>query len=206
MASDQPPPSEKPNNSGKKSPTPSDKTNSRNTPAASVEESSSVVNTLRDVYHRAVAGLLFAVITVFAAISWPLDLLYSMPWNRVERSRRPRATRENLADPASTYYRIGEPQVYYLANVHIIPEAQKQALAHLEPNKKALGYREVLEVMTQYSAKEGKMLKQYRLSDYKWLTLAQVDERITTLEKAFRELGVEHGQRVLIYAETRIGT
>lgn len=165
-----------------------------------------MVNTLRDVYHRAVAGLLFAVITVFAAISWPLDLLYSMPWNRVERSRRPRATRENLADPASTYYRIGEPQVYYLANVHIIPEAQKQALAHLEPNKKALGYREVLEVMTQYSAKEGKMLKQYRLSDYKWLTLAQVDERITTLEKAFRELGVEHGQRVLIYAETRIGT
>lgn len=164
-----------------------------------------MVNTLRDLYHRAVAGLLFAVITVLAAISWPLDLLYSMPWNRVERSRRPRATRENLADPASTYYRIGEPQVYYLANVHIIPEAQKQALAHLEPNKKALGYREVLEVMTQYSAKEGKMLKQYRLSDYKWLTLAQVDERITTLEKAFRELGVEHGQRVLIYAETRIG-
>lgn len=159
----------------------------------------------RDALHRTVAGLIMTVIAVCAVIVWPLDFIYSMPWQRVERARRPRATRENLADHASPYYRIGEHQVFYLQDVHIIPEAQKQALAHLEPNKKALGYREITEVRQEYGEKEAKMLRKYIMTDYKWLTLAQVDERITTLEKAFRELGVDYGHRVVIYAETRIG-
>lgn len=146
-----------------------------------------------------------SVIMLGSVIAWPFYFLNTMPWQRLERAKRIRATRENLADPESAYYRIGEHQVYYLQDVHTIPEAQKQALAHLEPNKNALGYREVLEVKEEFSEKEGKKLRKYVLTDYKWLTLAQVDERISTLEKAFRSLGVKEHAVVLIYAETRIG-
>lgn len=168
---------------------------------------------MRDTFHKAVALLIFGGITVCSVATLPLYFLnillnswspVPLPWVQVERARRPRAIRENLGNPSSPYSRIGKPQVYHLASVSIIPETQKAALA-VHPNKRALGYREVLEVLEKKDEDSGKALKQYRLSEYKWLTVEEVDKRITVLEKAFRQLGINHGHRVLIYSETRIG-
>lgn len=173
------------------------------------------LSVLRETFHKAVAGLIFGVITFGSLVTWPLYLIsllinfswssVPLPWTVVERARRRRAIRENLADLSSPYSRLGKAQVFHLSSVSIIPEAQKAALAHLDPKKAALGYRDVLEILEKKEEGSGKILQQFRLSEYKWLTLAEVDKQITLLEKAFRELGVEHGHRVLIFAETRIG-
>jgi long-subunit acyl-CoA synthetase (AMP-forming) len=51
----------------------------------------------------------------------------------------------------------------------------------------------------------GKVHKKWTLSDYQWLTIGEVDERIGDIAKGLLVNGVKPKDTVLIFAETRIG-
>lgn len=96
--------------------------------------------------------------------------------------------------------------MYFLKNCKTIIEAQKKCLISSPPNQPSLGYRQVLDMKMVYCDIEKKTFRKYALSDYNWLSITEVDQKITELQKAFYELGVKDGVRVSILSETRIGT
>ena len=161
------------------------------------------IKKIKDLIYHSVAIVIMIVISILSILMWPLSAMNNNPSNRVERSRRIRATRQNLADPNSAYYRIGEHRELQLKGIQTIPHAQKVSLRSLDGNCQALGYRQILSIRNEYSEKEKKNIRKYNLSDYKWLSYTKVDELITILERAFYTMGVQNGTKVLIYAETR---
>lgn len=161
------------------------------------------IKKIKDLIYHSMAIVIMIVISILSILMWPLSAMNNNPSNRVERSRRIRATRQNLADPNSAYYRIGEHRELQLKGIQTIPHAQKVSLRSLDGNCQALGYRQILSIRNEYSEKEKKNIRKYNLSDYKWFSYTKVDELITILERAFYTMGVQNGTKVLIYAETR---
>ena len=51
---------------------------------------------------------------------------------------------------------------------------------------------------------DGRKLKRYHLSDYKWLTYGQVQKISALIAKGLMASGIEEGDRIMIFAETRI--
>ena len=51
---------------------------------------------------------------------------------------------------------------------------------------------------------DGRSLKKYKLSDYKWLTYGQIDAITKSLAKGLMASGVSFGDKVLILCETRV--
>jgi long-subunit acyl-CoA synthetase (AMP-forming) len=51
---------------------------------------------------------------------------------------------------------------------------------------------------------DGKSLKKYKLSEYKWLTYGQVDTISRNIAKGLLANGVNYGDKVLLLSETRV--
>ncbi len=51
---------------------------------------------------------------------------------------------------------------------------------------------------------DGKSLKKYHLSDYKWLTYGQIDTITRNIAKGLMANGVNYGDKVLLLSETRV--
>ncbi|CAG2178879.1 unnamed protein product, partial [Oppiella nova] len=51
---------------------------------------------------------------------------------------------------------------------------------------------------------DGRSLKKYRLSDYKWLTYGQIDTITTSIAKGLVANGAAFGDKILILSETRV--
>jgi long-chain acyl-CoA synthetase len=51
----------------------------------------------------------------------------------------------------------------------------------------------------------GKTLKKWKLSEYQWLTIGEVDDKIGLIARGLLSYGVKPKDNVLIFAETRLG-
>ena len=69
-------------------------------------------------------------------------------------------------------------------------------------DKQCLGYRDVINEEILYSG--GKPITKYVLSDYKWITIGELDKRIENIGKGLLMNGVKCGQNVMIIADTSI--
>ena len=65
-----------------------------------------------------------------------------------------------------------------------------------------LGSREVLKEHSEIQ-NDGKVMKKLQLSDYKWKTYQEVQNKAKSFGRGLRSLGLESGSGVAIYAETR---
>jgi len=68
--------------------------------------------------------------------------------------------------------------------------------------KQCLGTREVLGEEDEVQ-KDGKVFKKLVLGDYKWITYNQTHSISTKFGKGLRELGQQHSESIVIYAETK---
>lgn len=71
------------------------------------------------------------------------------------------------------------------------------------PNMALFGTREVFGEEEE-PQKDGKMFKKLVLGDFKWLTFADVDQKVDRISKGIMALGVRPRQNVVILAETRL--
>lgn len=72
------------------------------------------------------------------------------------------------------------------------------------------GYREIMDEEVQYDASgqpirvDGKVLRKYRLSDYKWMTLGEVSDQVMSFGRGLTAIGMQVEDRVTLYCETGI--
>lgn len=145
------------------------------------------------------------LVLIFDVLTFPFYALYQQPWKKRAANRRIRARLQDPNDPHSAYVRVDPPFLnHYAFKPESIPEFQQLSLKLNPREQPALGYREIISV-TAETTRTGKRLTKYNLGDYKWLNIGQVDEKIGQLARSFLSKGVKFQDRVLIYAETRMG-
>jgi long-chain acyl-CoA synthetase len=65
-----------------------------------------------------------------------------------------------------------------------------------------LGVREILSMSDEVQP-NGKSFKKYDLGEYKWMTYAQVFERINNFSNGLLSIGLKSNQNIVLFAETR---
>lgn len=68
--------------------------------------------------------------------------------------------------------------------------------------KRALGTRQILAEEDEKQS-DGKSFKKYRMGNYTWRTFEETEREASNFGKGLRELGVNPGDRIVIFAETR---
>lgn len=145
------------------------------------------------------------VVLLYDIITFPFYALYQQPWKHRAANRRVRARLQDPNDPYSAYVRVDKPFInHYVFKPETIPEFQQLSLKLNNRDQPALGTRDMISV-TQEVQKNGKKLTKYNLGEYSWLTVGQADEKIGQLSRSFLQHGVKFQERVLIFAETRLG-
>jgi len=145
------------------------------------------------------------LVLLYDIITFPFYALYQQPWKQRGANRRVRARLQDPNDPYSAYIRVDKAFTnHYVFKPETIPEFQQLSLKLNSRDQPSLGGREIISV-TQEVQRNGKSLSKYNLGDYKWVTIGQVDEIIGNLSRAFLDHGVKFQERVLLFAETRMG-
>lgn len=145
------------------------------------------------------------IVLLVDIITFPFYYFLQKPWEKLERVQAQRAKLEDPNDPYSAYVRVGKPFTnHYAFKAETIPESQQLTFKLNPKDLPLLGYREIKDVVTEKRS-NGKTLMKYDLSDYKWVTNVEVDQTIGDLARGFLSNGVKYKEKVLIFAETRMG-
>jgi len=140
---------------------------------------------------------------VYDVITFPVYYLLQQPWKVRQRTNRVRAQREDPEDLHSPYVRVGQKIYHPVTKCKTIPQAQRQSLIMNNRDQPCLGFRQIL-AEEQEKAPNGKLLRKWKLSDYQWLTISEVDQLIGDIARGLLINGVKPKDNVLMFAETRL--
>ena len=148
--------------------------------------------------------LIKVLVIIYDVITFPIYYLVQRPWQTLQKANRVRARRERVDDLHSPYISNGVLPKHYMSECKTIPEAQQRSLLMNGRDRPALGVRHIL-AEEEEKQSNGRVLKKWKLSDYQWLTIGEVDQRIGDISKGLLVHGVKPKDNVLIFAETRLG-
>ena len=148
--------------------------------------------------------LIRVLVIIYDVITFPIYYLVQRPWQKLEKANRVRARKERVDDPYSPYVRNGVVIKHYVSGCKTIPEAQQRSLLMNGRDRPALGFRQIL-AEEEEKQSNGKLLKKWKLTDYQWLTIGEVDQAIGHISRGLLVNGVKPKDNVLIFAETRLG-
>ncbi|CAG2116733.1 unnamed protein product [Medioppia subpectinata] len=150
------------------------------------------------------------IVTAYTYATLPVYYVCQKPWQRLAVANRCGGHQTDPTDPYSEWEREIEIPQHPLMSCQTVCEAIDKVRELYPLDKPSVGYREVLaeEVQCDRDGRpikmDGKVLRKYRLSDYKWLTLGQVCDRIDHISRGLMDAGLQKGDRVAIYAETGV--
>lgn len=143
------------------------------------------------------------LVIIYDVITLPIYAVLQKPWIRYKKAEAVRAQQVDPDDPGSPWVRIGsQPTHHFSDDCKTVDEAIRMSVEVNGRDKQCLGYREVMGEEVSYS--EGKPITKYVLSDYKWITYGEFDERLNNVTKGLLLTGVKSGDRVMIFADTSI--
>jgi long-chain acyl-CoA synthetase len=150
------------------------------------------------------------IVTTYTYATLPVYYLWQKPWKRLSVAANCGGKPTDPSDPHSEWTReVAIPQ-HPLMSCQTVSEAIDKVMELYPSDKPSIGYREVLAEEVQVDGEgrpikiDGKVLRKYRLSDYRWLTLGEVSQRIDRIAKGLMHCGCKRGDRVAIYAETGV--
>lgn len=146
-----------------------------------------------------------AVVNAYTWTTLPFYTIAQQPWKKLKLSKsfNVKAIKDKYG--RTVYSRkcsveVNHPLMTYQTLNEVIP--------HLDPKRRAVGYREVLSEEPQLDESgqpikiDGKELKKIKLADqYHWYTVEQVLERVDAMARGLGQMGVTQGSKVLIYAD-----
>ena len=150
------------------------------------------------------------IVTSYTYVTLLLYYFIQKPWKRLPIASQCGAQQVDPSDPSSEWVRQVNIPFHPLMDCETAAEAFVKVLELYPLDKPTLGYREVLSEEVQVNSEghpikiDGKVLRKYRLSDYKWLTLGEVNTRVDDIAQGLIASGLQSGDRVAIYAETGV--
>lgn len=151
--------------------------------------------------------LIKAIIAIYDLISQPIFYFKHEVYKKRHEVEQIRSKKVDPDDPDSPWRQINiEPRQLELEaridSFETYDEMMRDSFRANGPHP-CYGYRQVL--CEQWSKKpdSDKIIRQVKLSDYKWCTYDQFDRQIEAARKGFLLEGVRAGDKVMLYADTR---
>ena len=143
-----------------------------------------------------------SLLIIYDTITLPIYLILQRPWNRLSKIRAVRAQQLDPSDPSSPWVRLATGRKHWLHDCKTVDEAIKKSIEYNGRDIKCMAYRPILaeEVVTSNE----KPITKYVLSDYKWITYGQFDEKVDNIAKGLLMNGIKSGAKVMIFADTCI--
>lgn len=146
------------------------------------------------------------VVGIYSFVTYPIFYLIDKPKKKIANARSIKARQENPMDPDSPWVsteRKGTELIPLVLESRTVEDAINRAIREYGGKRRCYGYRQVLSE-EQVEGKDGKKVKKYRLSDYKWLTYYEYEKRMINFARGLAFLGVRPQETVMIYCETRV--
>ena len=151
-----------------------------------------------------------ALVNAYTWTTLPFYALAQRPWRRLRLSKSFGiiATKD---DQTGRIIYARPRQNHFSHYPHYKYSTFPEAFDQLNPDRKVIGFRDVISesLATDESGNpiriEGKDLMKVKLSDqYRWLTVGEVMNHVDCVARGLKDLGVQKGDKVLIYAENGV--
>lgn len=160
------------------------------------------------------------VVFIYTWITLPIYFLYQQPWKRLDLAKQcgarlsnkgrwsDQAPCERIGTNFIEYERFAEVPYHPLMDCKTILEALMVCKKLYPSDHICQGYREILDEEIQYDSNgkpimvDGKMLRKYKLSEYRWQTMNETIELMYALGRGLSAIGLQKGDLVVVYAET----
>ncbi len=146
-----------------------------------------------------------AVVNAWTFTTLPFYTIYQQPWKKLRLSKSFGVQAIKDRQGRTVYSRPCPVKVYHPLMTY---QTLNEVIPHLDPKRRAVGYREVLSEEPQLDERgqpikiDGKELKKIKLADdYQWWNVEQVLERVDALARGLQAMGVTEKSKVLIYAD-----
>ena len=143
---------------------------------------------LTELLSRILIGFINGVITVYTFTTLPLYYYRQKPWIRLNRSNEKMVAKEDQLDPHSPWRRITTELKVDAFEVQSVDSLLETAIMTNGKNYVIAGVK----------VREGN--KYF----YDWFTYGHVLARVNNIAKGLHTLGIGKGDKVLIFAETRL--
>ena len=149
-----------------------------------------------------------ALVNAYTWTTLPLYTIAQRPWQRVQASKAFAVKVYKDKHGRTVYYRQAPPSIdhpffKYSTFPEIVPT--------LDRNRRVIGIRDVISEQLALDENgnpvkiDGKELKKVKLSNqYRYYTVGEVMDRVDSIARGLKELGVQKGDKVLIYAENGV--
>ncbi|CAG2113004.1 unnamed protein product [Medioppia subpectinata] len=150
------------------------------------------------------------LINVYTYATLPYYYFSQKPWLKLNKAQRCRTRLVVPTDAADSHWVRDEPELTHSVMRPTVTEILNNLVDYHGPNTPILAYREILSVEELRGSDgkarrvDGRPLRQYRLSGYKWLTYGRVDTITTSLARGLAANGAHFQDRILILSETRL--
>ncbi|XP_054158441.1 long-chain-fatty-acid--CoA ligase 4-like [Oppia nitens] len=147
-------------------------------------------------------------VTCYTYLTLPVYYIVQKPAKQRTIAANCGGHRSDPTDPDSQWVRNVDLPYHPLMDCCTIADAFDKVRELYPLDKQAIGYRDVLAEEIQMDSEgrpikiDGKVLRKYRLSDYKWMTLGEVSQRIDNISRGLMATGIRTADRVAIYSET----
>ncbi|TMS38771.1 hypothetical protein L596_005420 [Steinernema carpocapsae] len=131
--------------------------------------------------------------------------IFANPEKKLELSERKKARPTIEEDPSSPWRHVdtidGELMKTMFPNVYTLGGLWDQACKKFK-DCDCMGTREVLQVFKEKQA-DGRMFEKIMLGEYSWRTYVDIDETISQVCTGLKRFGMQRGNNIVIFAETR---
>uniref|UniRef100_A0AC34QRV8 AMP-dependent synthetase/ligase domain-containing protein n=1 Tax=Panagrolaimus sp. JU765 TaxID=591449 RepID=A0AC34QRV8_9BILA len=159
----------------------------------------------RPFYSYFLAGFFKIFFIVYDVIVFLPYKIFANPEKKKALSEKIKARPTDEANPASPWRHvdvIDKPlKTYIYENCPTLGTSWDHAVK-LFSKEKCMGWRQVLQIEEEKQS-NGKIFQKFVLDDYQWLTYKQVDEQITKIQNGLQKIGIQPGDKVVLYSETR---
>ncbi|CAG2176204.1 unnamed protein product, partial [Oppiella nova] len=151
------------------------------------------------------------IVNTYTVTTLPLYYVIQKPWKTLAEAKKLRTKTHETINGEVVWSRNNPSLSHAFLQYNTYPEVLKNLKNMYDSNRLMLGKRDVIEDTIEKDSNgniitiDGKVLRKFVLSDsYKWLTLNEVIERVDNIAKGLIEIGVKKGDKVIIWADTRL--
>ena len=150
--------------------------------------------------------LLNAFLTLYDLVTFPIYWLLMPSWKERTKQNLGEVLMTEMTSKTVTVTRKkGQSPIYQEVIIEGKVDTAIKAFdfaVNKYKQAKCLGSRQVLKEQSEVQ-NDGKVTKKVHLSDYKWVTYEEVQDKAMNFGKGLRSVGLQSGCGVAIYAETR---
>lgn len=151
-----------------------------------------------------VIGIIACISFIYTIITLPCYFLIQQPWKMRLRIKDIKAKPINSSSTHITYKNIRPHMELHKTllkeNIDTLEKMLKYAVRQYK-TRRALGTRQILAEEDEKMS-DGKTMKKYRMGNYIWRSFEEFNNEASNFGKGLRQLGVNPGDRIVIFAET----